>query len=178
MEDQQFIMSTSMHQYLEEMDKLLKKENAIKAPEDLMDLTSEDRISNLDNDNLFNIDQMPDQSMEFDFGQPSHFNGSLFNLNPVLDDEFKEDEGFRQSNENNIDINKIKDASITKENLPKHNKKLNKDKNDSTADNKFKEPKAKSKVRVSDKERARKSRQRKKKYYEDLEEKVSYLEEY
>mmetsp|Transcript_25027 Transcript_25027/g.24763 ORF Transcript_25027/g.24763 Transcript_25027/m.24763 type:complete len:336 (+) Transcript_25027:302-1309(+) len=54
---------------------------------------------------------------------------------------------------------------MKRENLPK-------------IDESFKAPKEKSKGRVSDKERARKSRLRKKKYYEDLEKKVVQLEDH
>ena len=68
MEDHQYIMTTSMFQYLEDMDNLLKDNTVKPVSENLMDLYQEDHTSNLDGEKGFNLDQIPEQSMEFDFG--------------------------------------------------------------------------------------------------------------
>ena len=55
--------------------------------------------------------------------------------------------------------------------------KINKNNSPSDKEGEIKEPDPKPRSRMSNKERARKARQRKKKYYEDLEARVGYLEE-
>ena len=163
-----------MAQYLEEMDNILKKNTVTKAPEELMELTSEGKMSNLEQENQFNLDQIPDQSIGFDFGHTSAFNGSVFTENNPAE-EMKEDDTIalplEEDNKSSIedDLEKLK--------ISKPKKRETKKEKPAKKKESFKEPKTKSKVRVSDKERARKSRLRKKKYYEDLENKVHYLED-
>lgn len=172
MDDHQFVMSTSMAHYLEEMDNILKKNTVVKAPEELMELTSEGKLSNVEQVNEFNLDPLPDQSLGFDFGHASAFEGSVFTETPAMD-ESKDNNDLIQFPEPD---NKSIEEEIEKLNISKPKKKEAK-KDAAKEKDSFKEPKSKSKVRVSDKERARKSRLRKKKYYEDLENKVHYLED-
>jgi len=168
------VMCTSMAQYLEEMDNILKKNTVVKAPEELMELTSEGKLSNFEHESQFNLDQIPDQSIGFDFGHTSAFNGSVFAENAPVEEDKEADNivlPLEEDNKSSIeeDLEKLKISKPKK-------RETKKEKTTKTKDS-FKEPKAKSKVRVSDKERARKSRLRKKKYYEDLENKVHYLED-
>ena len=154
------------------MDSYLRQSNATKAPEDLIELTSEDRFTNIERNEDFNMDQMPDQSLDLNFGEDKDkdFINKIFSNSLNLNDEYKDDEVMIDV-ENTAGTNSKVDLSGVK-------RKAKKDTTEKEAKVKnFKEPKPKSKVRMSDKERARKSRQRKKKYYEDLENKVGYLEE-
>lgn len=177
MDDHQYVMSTSMAQYLEEMDNILKKNTVAKPPEELMELTSEGKVSNFDPESQINLEEMPDQGIGFDFGHTSAFNGSVFTETPSLNDittpeETKENDTVMTPPEDNKSI----EEEIEKLEISKPKKRNTKKKN-SDPEESFKEPKTKAKQRVSDKERARKSRLRKKKYYEDLENKVHYLED-
>ncbi|CAI2365236.1 unnamed protein product [Moneuplotes crassus] len=163
-------MTTSMFQYLEDMDNLLKENSVKQTQENLMEMAPEDQMINYDYNVDFNQDVMPEQSYEFDFGKGNNLDNDMFSQKLDLRDEMELDAGIPDFKEA-LHAN----SSSTKLDLSRPNE--TQGEIASPVESEMKEPEPKTKGRMSNKERARKARQRKKKYYEDLEKRCCYLEE-
>lgn len=159
MEDQGFIMSTSMFQYLEEMDNYLIKRNVSHTNKDLVDETHNSNSVDLELKMNENFEPQHNGNIEFAFQADADEPEELFNSKLYLDDDADlEDEDVKSNVPGQISFS--------------NNKSYDK----SSTNSKDEDTPAQSKTKMSNKERARKARQRKKKYYEDLEKRVNYLE--
>jgi hypothetical protein len=157
--DNNFIMSTSVLQYLEDIGGYLRESHASK---------SKDKFELLSENNLM---EEPDVYRSLVFGNEQGQNFELEKPENDIEESVNEFNQKLSIYDEPADMEEDKyDASLfTKE-------KSNRTKIDSKSDEGQNKEESNKKPRVSNKERARKARQRKKKYYEDLEKRVEYLE--
>ncbi|CAI2366652.1 unnamed protein product [Moneuplotes crassus] len=169
MEDHQYIVTTSMFQYLEEIDNVLRENTAKQTQENLLEMGLEDQMMSPDPLPAFNQEFIPDQSYEFDFGPPNEIDNDMFSQKLDLNEDIQPDDEI-------MPFSNLKPTSSTSKlnlSVPKTTLK----EPPQPTESEIKEPEPKNKPRMSNKERARKARQRKKKYYEDLEKRCGYLED-
>jgi molecular chaperone GrpE (heat shock protein) len=160
MEDQAYIMSTSMFQYMEEMDHYLAKRRVSKDQRDLVEDTHNSNGVDLDMQMNANFEPNVNGNIDFAFKIDTNEPEELFNTKLYIDDEDAEIE--------NEDVKSNVPDQISFSN--------NKSEDKNSTNSKEEETPGVNKTTMSNKERARKARQRKKKYYEDLEKRVIYLE--
>lgn len=162
-------MSTSILQYLEDMNEYLRSNKLIK-PVDKTEIYSTSQVCDDDDyANRLSFDYDQGQSLAFDPITPDNDDSAVaFRKKMNLDDEKDE----RMDDVQSPEEEKFPDSTSLINNInetmsesgPSHDKKSD--------DNNSKEDK----IKISNKERARKARQRKKKYYEDLERRAEFLE--
>ena len=155
--DSNNIMSTSVLQYLDNIRSIIKENDVSKSN---FELSSNNNLLD-DQDDFQGVEFDNEQGQNFIFDRPDdqldedtlNFAHKLsINEEPTPNEEDKYDESlFEDAKDSNSKSDSKTDSSITKDAAGK-------------------------KTRVSNKDRARKARQRKKKYYEDLEKRVEYLE--
>jgi len=154
--DSNNIMSTSVLQYLDNIRSIIKENDVSKSN---FELSSNNNLLD-DQDDFQGIEFDDEQGQNFIFDRPNdqldkdtlNFAQKLsINEEPTPNEEDKYDESLFENVKDSNSKSDSKTHSSNKDTLGK-------------------------KPRVSNKDRARKARQRKKKYYEDLEKRVEYLE--
>jgi len=153
MEENNYVISTSMLQYIEQMDSYLKNNNTLKTEAALLPEAS---INFLQNN--FNLDQ-PQEDFNIEF-EPDRMLGNL-EIRGNQEMEIEED-----VKSNYTDYFAVHDGKLG----------FDKIENNSQEEVSSKDSSENKKPKLSNKERARRARQRKKKYYDDLENRVKYLE--
>jgi hypothetical protein len=168
-----YVMSTSVLQYLEDMRAYIKDNYASKS-NDNFDLLSTDKLIDGDEpykDLQFDNDFAGDYELAPRDGEDENpvklFESKLSLDEPQLHDFEMADKD--ADLEESKDIQDSSEHTAPKETRTKSDS-SNDDKSNDASTTKGKKP------RLSNKERARKARQRKKKYYEDLEKRAEYLE--
>lgn len=157
--DNNFIMSTSVLQYLEDIGGYLRESHASKSKDKFELLSEHHPLDEPDEFRDLVFDHEQGQNIELDKPE-NEIEESIHNFSHKLSiyDEPAD-----------MEEDKYEGTLFGKE-------KSNRTKIDSKSDESNNKEEGSKKPRVSNKERARKARQRKKKYYEDLEKRVEYLE--
>lgn len=165
MENDNYIMATSMLQYLEEMDKLLNKSNSARTQNDLIPADDQMEDNYLEDSVQFGYSKGRELVPTNQIDDAEGFPLDNFDQKLSLDDDMGEGEHKNDEEEEKSDT---PDQSSTPTQKNGFKTPSTESKDDETG---------KTKQKLSNKERARRARQRKKKYYEDLEKRAEYLED-
>mmetsp|Transcript_25920 Transcript_25920/g.22971 ORF Transcript_25920/g.22971 Transcript_25920/m.22971 type:complete len:182 (-) Transcript_25920:7-552(-) len=167
MDDHHMIVSTSMMQYLEEVDSMIRTSQVLKNEANLEDTANE--VFEFDNSESLNLEFREDSPDRFAFlGMREDVGTNMASPNK------QEEELERRDNEKKTNEALEEVKSDMADGLTLENHQLGKTLIETPATERTSDDKQKS--ALSNKERARRARQRKKKYYEDLEKRVEYLE--
>ena len=163
MENENYIMATSMLQYLEEVDNYLTKNGAVKTEGDLIPGDDNPGYMKLEDSVQFDFEKGRELVPIDQIDDAQGFPLENFDQKLSLDEEMGEGEQREEDEE-------IKSDSPDQISVP------NSKTDFKTPSTVSKEEESGKKQKLSNKERARRARQRKKKYYEDLERRAEHLE--